>query len=68
MEIISNANQCFFGCLPLLGKTGWSTIVVNWTRQIPNENFDRDALVPFLRLYFSRKIESKTKGLEKAWN
>ena len=34
----------------LLGKTGWSTVVVNGTGQIPIENFHRDALVPFTRL------------------
>ena len=41
----------------LHGKTGWSTVVVNGTRQILNGNFHGDALVPFPRL--SRKIRSK---------
>ena len=36
----------------VLGKAGWSTVVVNETRQIPNGNFHGDdALVPFPRLF-----------------
>ena len=46
------------GCLPLLGKTGWLTVLVNGTRRILTENFHGDALVSFPRL-FSRKIGSK---------
>ena len=39
-------------CYHVLGKTGWSTVIVNDTRQIPNGNFHgHDALVPFLRLF-----------------
>jgi len=37
----------------LLGKTGWSTVVVNGMRQyniFPDGNFHRDALVPFTKL------------------
>ena len=38
----------------LLGKTGWSTVEVNGKRQIPNKNFQWDALVPFRRLFPGR--------------
>jgi len=38
----------------LLGKSGWSTVVVNRTRQIPNGNFHGDVLVPFPRLFSGR--------------
>ena len=38
----------------LLGKTGWSTVVVNGTRQIPNGNFHGDTLVRFPRLFPGR--------------
>ena len=38
----------------LLGETGWSTVVVNGTRQIPNRNFHGDALVPLPRLFPGR--------------
>ena len=31
----------------LLGKTGWSTVAVNGTGQIPKGNFHGYALVPF---------------------
>jgi len=39
---------------PLLGKTSWSTVVVNGTRQKPIGNFPRDALVPITRLFPER--------------
>ena len=42
----------------LLGKTGWSTVVVNGTRQIPNGNFHRDG-ARSISTTFSRKIGSK---------
>ena len=35
-------------------KTGWSTVVVNGTRRIPNGNFNGDVLVPFPRLFPGR--------------
>ena len=41
----------------LLGKTGWSTVVVNGPCQIANGNFRGNALVPFPS--FSSKIGSK---------
>lgn len=31
----------------LIGKTGWSTVVVNGTRQNLDGSFHRDAPVPF---------------------
>ena len=43
----------------LLGKTGWSTVVVNGARQIPNGNFQWDAACS-ISTTFSRKIGSKT--------
>ena len=50
----------------LLGKTGWSTVVVNGTRRILNGNFHGDAFVPFPRLVLGRydQRRSKSKGLE----
>ena len=42
----------------LLGKTGWSRVVVNGTRQISKGNFHGNALVPFQR----REI------IERTWN
>ena len=38
----------------LHGKTGWSTVEVNGTRQIPNGNFHGDALVSSPRLFPGR--------------
>ena len=35
----------------LLGKNGWSTVIVNEMRQIPNGNFHWDVLVPFPRVF-----------------
>ena len=46
----------------LPGGTGWSTVVVNGTRQIPNRNFHGDALVPLPRIFHQRR--SKPNGLE----
>ena len=43
----------------LLGRTGWSTVVVNGTRQIPNGNFQWDAACS-ISTTFSWKIGSKT--------
>ena len=50
----------------LLGKTGWSTAVVNGTRQLPNGYFHAHAFVPFPRLFPGRydQRRSKPKGLE----
>ena len=53
----SNLVPRVFGCLPLylLGETGWSTVVLSGTRQIPNRNFHGDALVPSgIFVYHSR--------------
>ena len=47
-------------------RYGWSTVVVNGTRQIPNRNFHGDALVPLPRIFPGRldQRRSKPKGLE----
>ena len=37
-----------------LGKTGWSTVVVNGMCEILNGNYHWDVLVPFPRLFFGR--------------
>lgn len=47
----------------LLGKTGWLTVVVIGTRQIPNGNFHGDTLIQFPRLFSGRK-----EIIEGAWN
>ena len=47
----------------LLREAGWSTVVINGTRQIPNRNFHGDALVPLPRIFPGRK-DHKPKGLE----
>ena len=46
----------------LLGKTGWSTVEVNGTHQIPKGNFHGDALVPFTTFLGIEEI------IERAWN
>ena len=38
----------------LLGETGWSTVVINGTSQIPNRNFHGDTLVPLPRNFPGR--------------
>ena len=38
----------------LLGKTGWSTVVVNVTRGMLRGNFHGVALVLFLRLFLGK--------------
>ena len=38
----------------LLGKVGWSTVVINRTRGILNGNFHENALVPFPRRFLGR--------------
>jgi len=48
------AAQGFMVVYHLLGKTGWSTVVVNGTRQIPNGIFYGDALVSSSRLFPGR--------------
>ena len=49
-----------------LGKTGWLTVAVNGTRQMPNRNFNEDALVSYPRLSYERhdQRQSNSKGLE----
>ena len=46
---IVNANSETRVVYHLLGKTGWSRVVVNGTRQISKGNFHGNALVPFQR-------------------
>ena len=48
---ISRATQDTVVVYHLLEKTGWSTVEVNGTRQIPNGNFHGDALVSSPRLF-----------------
>jgi len=47
----------------LLGKTGWLTVVVIGTRQIPNGNFHGDTLIQCPRLFSGSK-----EIIEGAWN
>ena len=50
----------------LLGKTGWSTVVVNETRPILTGNFHGDALIPNPRHFLGRQDQRQSKpiGLE----
>ena len=50
----------------LLGKIGWSTVVVNGTRQIPNGNFPGDVRVPFRDFLSEDRIKGDSS--QKAWN
>ena len=47
----SGLRKCDQVVYHLLGKTGWSTVGVNGTRQILNGNFQGDALIPFPELF-----------------
>lgn len=44
----------------LLGKTGWLQVAVNGTRQMPNRNFNGDALVSFPRLSHKRQDQRRS--------
>ena len=46
----------------LLENTGWSTVVVNGTRQIPNGNFHGDTLVPFPQLFPERQDQRRSRS------
>ena len=51
---VHHSNLVPKGPLSSLGKTGWSTVVVNGTHQIPFGNFKWDALFPFPQLFPGR--------------
>jgi len=61
-----NAHKKILVVYHLLEKTGWSTVVVNGTRQIPNGNFHGDALVPFPRLFPNDRSKGGTN--QTTWN